>query len=205
MVGISGTGTTADGVVHLLPTSRATLDRAEIAATLTTNASALNLVALYVDHPVSATVRDSVLTTTGATSQTMTVRSVGASPLITGSTIGTSSNSAGSVRALRLSQGSPVISDSRITAAGGLNGYGVVAGIDGADTGATTVTLLNSTVSGAGTSLRASGTGAGAPQQIFVSGSILATVGTVIDGGVLRCVSSFRADYVTALSAGCGV
>jgi hypothetical protein len=205
LVGISGTGATANAVVHLLSTARATIDRAEILAASTASTPSVTLVALFVDHSVSATVRDSVLTTTGLTSQTSTVRSVGASPLITGSTIGASSNSQSSVRALRLSQGSPVISDSRITTVAGQNGYGVVAGIDGTDTGATTVTLLNSTVSGAGTSLRASGTGAGAPQQIFVSGSILATVATATDGGVLRCVSSSRSDFVTALSASCGV
>jgi hypothetical protein len=205
MVGISGTGATGAGVVHLLSTARATLDRAEILAASTASAPSVTLVALFVDHSVSATVRDSVLTTTGLTSQTSTVRSVGASPLITGSTIGATSNSQNSVRALRLSQGSPVISDSRITTTAGQNGYGVVAGIDGADTGATTVTLLNSTVSGAGTSLRASGNGAGAAQQIFASGSILATVGTVTDTGVLRCVSSFKSDFTTPISASCGV
>jgi hypothetical protein len=203
-LGISGTGATADGLVHMLPTARATIDSAAITATFMTSAASTTLVALNVDHSVSAIVRDSVVTTTGSNAQTSTIQSVGASPLITGSTIGASSVSGGSVRALRMSVGAPEIANSRITATGGGNGFGIVAGTSVDEIGSVTVSLRDSVVLASGQSLRANGTGQGTPQTINVAGSILSKKGGSVDGGTLNCVATFWADYSAPLSPACG-
>jgi hypothetical protein len=220
-LGITGVGSTAPGVVHLLQTARATIDRSAITATLTTTGTSLTVVALNIDHSLSATVRDSILSTTAVNSQTTTIQSVGASPLITGSTATTTSSTNGSARAMRFSVGAPVVTGSIVSATNGNSAFPIVAGTSAPDTGATSVTVRDSTLAaGTGTALSANGAGATGTQTISaydvradgnatnngvinLAGGIVGGVANASGGGVLRCVSSFRSDFTTALDADC--
>jgi hypothetical protein len=129
------------------------------------------------------------------------------------------------VRAARLSQGSPVIAGSRLTATNPVSAYGVVAGISGADTGETDVTLRGDTIDNGnslGYGLYANGAGSTGTQTIVAydtrvdgarglnaaNGGVIDLLGGIVagtnSGGTLHCAGSYKADFTTALTAACG-
>jgi hypothetical protein len=224
-VGVTGTGVTSDGLVHLTSSATASLNSVAITATALTQGPSFNAVALNIDYSQAATVRDSVIGATTGLANVSTVQSVGASPTFTDTTIRVGASQGSSVRAMRLSAGSPVIEDSHILTNGAGNTFGIVAATSGTDVGPIAVVLRNSTVV-ASQGLLANGTGtslaeidvfdadvqsspgsyavsATASGVLGIAGSRLRGSVTFSTGGAGNCIDSYKS-FAMALSATCG-